>query len=107
MILKSVQNSHRDIVAFVNGSGVHYYSITIGAMQNERRSASAPLLLVPQLSIRTNAMPLFEVRTPLPPLPNSGEVITRDNIISIPFLSDEELDALKYSRIRKQAKRSI
>ena len=48
------------------------------AMKNERRSASVPLLLDRQRSIRTNAIPLFKVPpTPLPPLPNFGE-ITRD-----------------------------
>jgi len=44
-------------------------------------------------------------RTPLPPLPKLGEV-TRGNI-SNPVLSDDELDALKYSRIREQDKRGI
>ena len=49
-----------------------------GAMKKERRSASVSLLLVRQLRIRTNTIPLVKVlQTLLPPLPKFGE-ITRD-----------------------------
>ena len=78
-------------------------SYSLEPMRNERKSASVPLLLVRQLSTRTNAIPR---RTPLPPLPKLEEV-TKDNIISIPILSDEDLDAWMFSRIHKQAKGSI
>ena len=55
-----------------------YHRRCRGAMKKERRSASVPLLLDRQRSIRTNAIPLFKVPpTPLPPLPKFGE-ISRD-----------------------------
>ena len=39
---------------------------------------------------------------------NSGRSNQKQyNIISIPVSSDDEIDALKYSKIREQAKRSI
>ena len=69
--------------------------------ERKEKSASVPLLLDRQLSIRTNAIPLIKISpTPLPSLPKFGE-ITRDNIFCSGFTSDEELDVLKYSRIRK------
>ena len=80
---------------------------SISAMKN--RSAFVPLLMVRHFGIRTNAMPLVEVsRTSLPPLPKLGRSNQKQyNIISIPVSSGEEIDALKYSKIRKQGKRSI
>ena len=52
-----------------------YHRHCRGAMKKERRRASVSLLLVRQLSIRTNAILLVKVPpTPLPPLPKFGEI---------------------------------